>query len=46
MVTGRDLAVMGATMANDGVNPITGERAIAAEHVTSMLSVMDHLRDV
>ena len=40
MVTCRDLAVMGATMANDGLNPITGERAIAAEHVTSMLSVM------
>jgi glutaminase len=40
LVTCRDLAVMGATLANDGVNPITGERAIAAEHVTSMLSVM------
>lgn len=40
LVTCRDLAVMGATLASDGVNPITGERAIATEHVTSMLSVM------
>ena len=40
MVTCRDLAVIGASLANDGVNPLTGERAIAAEHVTSMLSVM------
>ena len=40
LVTCRDLAVIGATLANDGVNPLTGRRAIAAQHVTSMLSVM------
>ena len=28
LVSARDLAVMGATLANHGVNPITGERAI------------------
>lgn len=36
----RDLAVMAATLANSGVNPITGERALRAEHVESVLSVM------
>ncbi len=40
LVTCRDLAVMGATLANDGVNPLTGVRAIGAHTVTSMLSVM------
>jgi glutaminase len=40
LVTARDLAVMAATLANNGVNPITGERAIGAEQVTSILSVM------
>ena len=40
MVTCRDLAVMGATLANHGVNPITGERAIAADYVKDLLSVM------
>jgi len=40
LVTCRDLAVIGATLANDGVNPLTGTRAIASQHVTSMLSVM------
>ena len=40
LVTCRDLAVMGATLASDGLNPITGSRAIGAKHVTSMLSVM------
>jgi glutaminase len=36
----RDLAVMGATLANDGMNPVTGQRAISAEHVTKVLSIM------
>jgi glutaminase len=40
MVTCHDLAVMGATLANGGVNPITGVRALAAEYVSDVLSVM------
>jgi glutaminase len=39
-VTCADLAVMGATLANQGVNPITGERAIAEEYVDNVLGVM------
>ncbi len=35
-----DLAVMGATLANAGVNPITGVRAIKAEYVKDVLSIM------
>ncbi len=38
--TCRDLALMGATLANAGVNPVTGMRAIAADHVDNVLSVM------
>ncbi len=40
LVDCRDLAVIGATLANEGVNPLTGVRAIGAHHVTSMLSIM------
>ena len=40
LVTGRDLAVMAATLANGGVNPLTGVRALSAEHVQAVLSVM------
>ena len=40
LVSSRDLAMMAATLANDGVNPVTGERAIAGEHVKTVLSVM------
>jgi glutaminase len=40
MVNARDLAVMGATLANDGVNPITGVRALESDKVPSVLSVM------
>lgn len=40
LVTCRDLAVMGATLAMGGVNPITGEQAIAAEYVRDVLSLM------
>lgn len=36
-----DLAIIGATLANGGVNPLTGERAVKAEHVRSVLSVMN-----
>lgn len=40
LVTARDLALMAATLANGGVNPATGERAIQAEYVRDLLSVM------
>jgi glutaminase len=40
MVTAHDLAVMGATLANAGVNPVTKERAIEQQHVKDVLSVM------
>jgi glutaminase len=36
----RDLALIGATLANSGVNPVTGQRAVAAEHIRPILSVM------
>ena len=35
-----DLSAMAATLANDGVNPCTSERAVAAVHVDRILSVM------
>jgi glutaminase len=40
MVNCRDLAVMAATLANKGVNPHTGERAIDSRYIKDMLSVM------
>jgi glutaminase len=40
LVTARDLALMGATLANDGVNPVTGIRALASLKVPRVLSVM------
>lgn len=40
LVTCHDLAVMAATLANQGLNPITGQRAVGAEHVRDILSVM------
>jgi glutaminase len=39
-VTCRDLAVMAATLANGGVNPVSGERALPLRHVREVLSVM------
>ncbi|HYQ72882.1 MAG TPA: glutaminase, partial [Gammaproteobacteria bacterium] len=36
----RDLAIMGSTLANAGVNPVTGERAIRGEYVENVLGVM------
>jgi glutaminase len=40
LVDCRDLAVMAATLANGGTNPVTGARAIRHELVPSILSVM------
>lgn len=39
-VTCRDLALIGATLANQGRNPLTREQAIAPEYVANILSVM------
>lgn len=39
-VTCRDLAVMAATLANRGVNPLTHRQALRGEYVESVLSVM------
>jgi len=39
-VTCRDLAVMAATLANRGLNPVTGKQAMRGEYVESVLSVM------
>ncbi|MGJ8674092.1 glutaminase A [Rubritalea sp.] len=39
-VNAEQLAVMGGTLANDGVNPVTKEKVIDAEHVPKVLSVM------
>jgi glutaminase len=40
VVTCHDLAIMGATLANGGVNPITRQRAIEQKYVKYLLSVM------
>ncbi|MGD9637007.1 MAG: glutaminase A, partial [Pirellulales bacterium] len=40
MVNAHDLAVMGATLANAGVNPVTKERAIERRYVKDVLSIM------
>jgi glutaminase len=40
LVTARDLALMAATVANGGVNPVTGERVIGAYAISRTLSVM------
>ncbi|HET6371489.1 MAG TPA: glutaminase A [Nitrospiria bacterium] len=39
-VTAKQLAVMGATLANNGVNPITKARVIDARHVPKVLALM------
>ena len=39
-VSARDLAVMGATLANGGVNPVTGEQAIDARYCKRVLAVL------
>jgi glutaminase len=40
LVTARDLAIMAATLANRGVNPVTGVRVITPHIVARTLSVM------
>jgi glutaminase len=40
LITTTDLAVMGATLANAGINPITGDRAITADNVPHILAEM------
>jgi glutaminase len=40
LTSARDLAVMAATLANRGINPLTGERAIEERYVKNILSVM------
>jgi len=40
MVNCRDLAVMAATLANQGINPLTGDRAVHARYIRDILSVM------
>ncbi len=40
LVNCRDLATMAATLANKGVNPVTGEHALDARYVENVLSVM------
>ncbi|UXA16211.1 glutaminase [Mycobacterium sp. SMC-4] len=39
-VTARDLAIMAATLANHGVNPLSGERVVPEPVVRQVLSVM------
>ncbi|HKH90524.1 MAG TPA: glutaminase A [Gemmatimonadaceae bacterium] len=39
-VTARDLAIMAATLANGGRNPVTGTQAISASNVPAVLAVM------
>ena len=40
LVTARDLAVMAATLANGGLNPVTGEQVVPRHIVASVLTVM------
>lgn len=40
LVTARDLAVMGATLADGGVNPVTGLRVVSAETCHHVLALM------
>lgn len=37
----RDLAVMAATLANDGINPLTGDEALPRDYIQDVLTVMN-----
>jgi glutaminase len=39
-VNAKQLAVMGATLANGGVNPVTGKRVLEARYVPKVLAIM------
>src|SRR6476620_6675040 len=39
-ITTKQLATMGATLANRGINPVTGERVVDVKHVSKILAVM------
>ncbi|HSZ36786.1 MAG TPA: glutaminase A [Acidimicrobiales bacterium] len=39
-ITARDLAIMGATLADGGINPMTGERAVDADCCRRVLAVL------
>lgn len=39
-INAKDLAVMGATLANGGVNPLTNRRMMPSEHVPELLAIM------
>jgi glutaminase len=41
LVNTADLAIISGTLANGGRNPITGDHVLSAEHVRSVLSVMN-----
>lgn len=40
LVNARDLALISATLANGGINPVTGERALERRYVQDVVSVM------
>jgi len=40
LIDSHDLAMMAATLANGGVNPISGARALSADYVKDVLSIM------
>lgn len=40
LITTEDLAVMGATLANGGINPLTAKRVVKTEHVSAILAEM------
>lgn len=40
VINAHDLAMMSATLANGGINPVTGERAIDSRYVQDVISVM------